>query len=112
MKITPLGLKKSAMRKKVSYEWDIETVDESGEIQDHTSAKRLNEFPLEAIQAAVKTGNLALIRNAWIDYGGGYVELDDKTWAYANESGLALEFDNGIKVPQGYLSEFKAIVGK
>ena len=98
------------MRKKVSYEWDIETVDEFGDIQEHASAKRLNEFPPEDLQLAIKTGNLALIRNTWIDYGDGENgELDDKSWAYVSDGRLSIEFDNGIPVPVKYLTEYQTV---
>ena len=107
MRILPNGLKKIAIRKKTTFEWDIEQADEFGDIQDHSPAKKLSDYPVSEIVPAIKSGNFALVKNVWIDYGDGVTgELDSKAWAYVSEGKLPTEFDDGSQVPLKYANEF------
>lgn len=115
MKIIPNGLKKNAfgMRKKVTYEWVMESVDEHGDIQDSDFGSKLSDFPIDKVLQTIKTSTLALVRNSWIDYGDGENgELDDKSWAYVSDEKLPVEFDNGSPVPMKYLTEYQILVNQ
>lgn len=105
------SIDKFAMRKKTTYEWDIEVVDEYGDIQDNETSVMLNGFSTEKISSAIESGTLVLVKNTWIDYGDGENgELYGKAWAYVSERNLPIEFDDGSKVPAKFINEFRSVV--
>ena len=78
------------MGSKVHYEWDIETLDEHGDItHDHWDELRQAPKPheLEANQ------RLVLVRDVWVDES-----LDDRQWCYPEHS---FEFVNESGQPTG-----------
>ena len=86
------------MRNTIVYEWDIETVDNNGDIQDHHHSDTcfdLIKCPLE------KGERLVLVRNLGNDEDG----LQDRQWAYVDPTGLPDFFDGGAKVPQRFHRE-------
>lgn len=91
------------MRNTVSYEWDYEIMDESGEeIVDHNHRDTLAEFTKEDI-----TGPLVLIRNEGNENAG----LTGRLWAYVYDGKLpeyfsdANEQETGYKVPAKFHTE-------
>jgi len=102
------------MGKQTIYEWDAETVDEHGDIQDHFHADSLKEvlnciknFPLED----GRHYEVVLVRDVWGDDGN----LDERSWAYMNKDntlpeefadvGIEEMVPNGIRVPKRFHKE-------
>jgi hypothetical protein len=86
------------MALKTSYEWDLETVDKNGDIQDHHHSGTcfdLVKYPMEENQ------RLVLVRDRYSDDEG----LQDRQWAYVENNKLPVEFDGGFKVPQRFHKE-------
>ena len=86
------------MRNRVDYEWDIETVDEYDDIQDHHHSDvcfDLIKYPLK------ESERLVLVRDVGNDDDG----LQDRQWAYVDASGLPDFFDGGAKVPKRFHKE-------
>ena len=93
------------MRNTVTYEWDIETVDEHGDIQDHHHSDvcfDLIKYPLK------ESERLVLVRDLGNDEDG----LQDRQWAYVDHTGLPEFFDGGAKVPQRLHKEIKRFIVK
>lgn len=87
------------MRNKVTYEWDLETLDEYGDIQDHDFAERL-------IDLKGKEWRLVLVRDEGNELNG----LANRYWAYVENGKLPECFSNAtnvvnIKVPQRFHKE-------
>jgi hypothetical protein len=82
------------MRYQTSYEWVAETQDEHGDIIDcrhNECLKKLKPKHYEVIGLVKDIGN---------DSEG----LQDRTWAYIDESGkLPTEFEDGTLVPKRFL---------
>lgn len=109
MKIFPIGHLASGLRKKISYEWDIEITDEHGDIQDHEFFKKITEANPQELKNAISKGNFALTKKYWLDYGDGENgELDSQAWAYVRNGQLETSFDDGSSVPQKFIAEFQA----
>jgi hypothetical protein len=98
------------MRYKVSYEWDIEELDEHGDIINHNHADKLKDLP------DVK-GSLVLVRSLGNEYEG----LVDRQWAYVydmygdqylprffSDSGGDTTFE--IEVPKRFHKEFQRFI--
>jgi len=90
------------MKNKVTYEWDVETIDEYGDVQDHFHGSTIKQatmgrWPLE------KNEQLVLIRNV----GNAEDGTIKRSWAYlSTDKYFPAEFDSGHKVPNRYLKEF------
>lgn len=88
----------------VYYEWDIEEVDENGDIQDHDFRDKLKDF---VVKPAIDGDRyqLVLVRNVGDEDEG----LVDRDWAYAIKCDgrwvLPEQFDGGTKVPKRYHEE-------
>lgn len=80
----------------VSYEWDIETSDEHGDIEHDFLDGLAHLPPLEAGQ------ELVLVREMLNEFGS----VEDRQWAYAFDGKLPEVFDGGIKVPKKFAREF------
>jgi len=91
------------MKKTVIYEWDYETVDTDGDIQDHNHRNSLSEFNASDI-----TDTLVLVRNVFDDVNG----LKDRTWAYVKDGKLPEKFKDddeleGTTVPKKFHKELE-----
>jgi len=80
------------------YEWDYETVNSDGDIEDHNHADKLSQFKTSDI-----TDSLVLIR----DLGSEASGLIDRMWAYVKDGKLPEYFSDaigltGYKVPQRF----------
>lgn len=89
------------MAKKVSYEWDRETVDEHGDIQDHNHAEKLRRIIDDE-------GRLVLVRDVWNEFDG----VVEREWAYVVDNNLPEHFSDafqreGAKVPQRFHKELR-----
>jgi hypothetical protein len=87
----------------VYYEWDIEEVDEHGDIQDHDFRDRLKDFGVTPTIG--ERYHLVLVRNTGDEYEG----VVYREWAYAIKSGdrwvLPEWFDGGARVPKRFHEE-------
>ena len=100
---------------KTSYEWDIETTDEHGDITDHNHRDKLREFggsdfPLGPLEV------LVLVRDVWgpasdearEEMGDAdLLDLDQRSWAYITQptGKLPEAFDSGEIVPERFHKE-------
>ncbi len=84
----------------LAYEWDIETVDKFGDIQDHCHAERLNELK----KKLEPNESLVLVVDQWNDEG-----LIERQWAYVENGDLPDEFDGGYKIPKRFRKELDLI---
>lgn len=82
----------------IYYEWDIETVDEHGDIIDHDfiDAPRL---------PAKENERLVLVFNKGDDNEG----LLDRSWAYVIDGKLPEEFENGRRVPKRFHEQLEEL---
>ena len=86
----------------LSYEWDVETTDEHGDVTDHRHSDRITN---DCIGAALDTSGatrLVLVRDKHTARGGL-----DRSWAYVADGKLPEFFGNAYgdpetKVPQRY----------
>ena len=60
------------------YEWDIETLDEYGDIENHDHRDKLSEFPLNHFDGDKARFDLVLVR----DVGSEHEGVTDRLWAY------------------------------
>lgn len=85
----------------LTYEWDIETVDKFGDIQDHCHAERLNEFASFEMKKKLEPNeSLVLVVDQWKDEG-----LIERQLAYVENGNLPDEFDGGYKIPKRFRKE-------
>ena len=88
----------------VSYEWDIEEVDENGDVQDHDCRAHLTDFGISPVIDGERY-QLVLVRNVGNDSDG----LTERDWAYAERHNgrwvLPEHFEGGKPVPQRYHEE-------
>jgi len=88
----------------VCYEWDIEEVDEHGDIQDHDFVDKLKDFGVTPTVDGERY-QLVLVRTTGDDIDGA----DEREWAYAIQRDgrwvLPEEFDGGTRVPKRYHDE-------
>ena len=103
---------------KVSYEWDVETIDLYGDIEDHWFAESAEEalsFLKKDIDKkpiiGFKGQRLVIVR----DEGDGIHGVTDRLWAYVKKDGNLPEFfenaageETRIRVPKKYHAELKA----
>lgn len=100
----------------VRYEWDIELIDEYGDILDHNFSDKLADI-WEDMLIEPKEGyskNLVLVRNKGNDIEG----LLDRHWAYYDPAsktlpetfGDSLNEPTEIKVPKKYHTELNRIL--
>ena len=87
----------------IHYEWDYETIDEHGDIINHTHAAKLADYTKEDI-----TPSLVLIR----DSGNEAEGLQERTWAYVTNGVLPGYFQdaagcNCSKVPAKFHKELE-----
>lgn len=88
---------------KVSYEWDYETVDEHGDVIEHSHADKLSQF-----SEGDKTNTLALVRDVISENNG----LEQRAWAYVKDGALPEYFKDASgselhKVPSRFHKELK-----
>jgi hypothetical protein len=91
---------------KTKYEWDIETVDEHGDVIDHHHADTilgLRIGDLDLLDGEKRL--LVLVRDEWDDREG----LTSRGWAYVENGELPKRFDDGqietFLVPQRFRDE-------
>lgn len=88
----------------VYYEWDIEEVDDNGDIQDHDFRDRIKDFVVLPVIDGERC-QLVLVRNVGDEDSG----VEDRTWAYAEADcsrwKLPATFEDGHKVPKRYHDE-------
>lgn len=94
------------MKKTVIYEWDYETVDVNGDIQEHNHRDSLSEFNASDI-----TDTLVLIRNVFDGING----LENRTWAYVKDGKLPEKFkdddeNEGAMVPKKFHKELEKYI--
>lgn len=101
------------MRNRVSYEWDIETVDEHGDIIDHDHRDKVSDFFFDRVKKAMsgKGCELVLVRDEWDECDS----LVDRSWAYVTDSKLPECFTyandrRGAKVPKAKRNEFERML--
>jgi hypothetical protein len=87
--------------KKTLYEWDLEHLNEDGDIEDHDFADKLEDLPKD------EKGDLVLVRDVFIFEG-----LCDRTWAYVENDTLPEYFKDSYgveceKVPKRFHEEFQ-----
>jgi hypothetical protein len=78
-----------------TYEWDIETTDDHGDVIDHNFADKLKDFP-------EIDGDLVLVK---------YTNSGDRSWAYFTDE-IPTHFENAYgrntgKVPKRFIEEYK-----
>ena len=78
----------------VYYEWDIETVDANGDVQDHNHSASFPGHP-KALNE-----RLVLVRNKCTDG-----DLDHRSWSYVDGGKLPELFDDGSRVPKRFHAE-------
>lgn len=90
------------MHNKIYYEWDYETMDLFGDIEDHNFKDKLNDF-----QQYEVTKSLVLVRDSGNERDG----ITDRVWAYVKNKKLPEYFTDGanekvnIKVPKKFHKE-------
>jgi len=84
---------------KVNYDWDVESYEECGDIEDHHFYTRLSDIrgPIAINE------NLVLVRDIWCEDG----DLLDRAYAYVEDGELSEDFDNGVRVPKRFHKEFQ-----
>jgi hypothetical protein len=95
------------MTDRISYQWDVETVDEHGDIQDHEHGELANLLALfgSDILTGTASQRLVLIRNKWNDIDG----VTDRQFAYIKSGVLPDEFEGGAKIPAAYMKKVLVI---
>ncbi len=91
----------SRVVRQVNYEWDIESLDEYGDIIDH---RHSDVFP------GIPTGDnesLVLVRDTAEGISGepSSFDLKDRTRAYTVDGVLPQTFDDGTMVPMRFFKE-------
>ena len=90
---------------KINYEWDVETVDEFGDIQDHDHSETLRDYHLE-VEAP---NRLVLVRDSYTDYGL------DRSWAYVEDGKLPSHFEDAYgqkirRIPKRFQFEMDRLI--
>ena len=103
------------MRSKVTYEWDMESAYDYGDIIDHHHADKLKDLKcyendphrsFDELDGKPEPAHLrlVLVRDTWDAWDG----LGDREWCYLNEDGTMPDtFDWGAKVPKRFKQEFE-----
>lgn len=89
------------VRSTVAYEWDLETVDKHGDIQDHWHADKVSDLMNEPEPDDGEHYDLVLIREIGNEEDG----VISRSWAYVEAGQLPEEFDSGHKVPSRFQRE-------
>lgn len=95
---------------KVAYEWDRETVDQYGDIIDHSHSDTLEPI-------AEDGGRLVLVRDEYTEADG----VQDRLWAYVDDAGKLPEFFSragtgeddwvtSVRVPQRFHKELARVL--
>lgn len=96
------------MRNKVHYEWDVETMDEHGDVLDHfhcdTAEKALDELDEATAQ---EPRQLVLVR----DEGNEEDGITNRTWAYVKDGQLPIYFQDENFVPVRFHKELQKALG-
>ena len=97
----------------IHYEWDVETVDQYGDIIDHHFSDRLSTMYEEELKDAIQEKTvgdikyrLVLIRNEGDEHEG----VTDRVWAYLDDSHrLPDTFDDrpNMRIPKRFHHELK-----
>jgi len=87
---------KKMIRLSTSYEWDIEEIDEFGDVEEHNFRSKLKDL-LEI------KGDLVLVRTTGSEANG----VDDRQWAYVENGELPETFSDGAKIPEKFRKELK-----
>jgi|TARA_Y100000034_G_C6827289_1_gene373113 hypothetical protein len=96
---------------KTFYEWDVETLDANGDVQDHDHESKLKAH--RQYGAAILSGKrndlrLVLVRDVGSDDDG----VAERAWAYVKDGKLPDEFDDGTPVPQRFHIELNSAYKK
>ena len=92
---------------RVHYEWDIESVDDYGDIIDHDFNDKCPGLPREANERLVLVRNVA---EGLSDEWDASAHIVDRSWAYVEDGALPERFDDGTPVPVRFFTELaKAI---
>lgn len=92
----------------VKYEWDVETLDEFGDILDHDHRDTFKEAIAaeKTTQGFSETTRICLVRDVWDEDNG----IQDRQWAYLEEGKLPEYFEDtggqeANRVPQKFHQE-------
>lgn len=93
------------------YEWDVESVDEHGDIQDHDHCDTLKGYGVTFKPSEVsKSQQLVLVRDVCDQFGS----VEDRTWGYVDIESMTLpEYTKdalgceGFKIPKKFHAELK-----
>ena len=91
------------MQNRISYEWDAESVDEHGDIQDHHAVDTF-AAAMEVVPQGGNFREVVLVRQTWNEVDG----VRDRAWAYYGRECAGLlpeDFDDGHEVPQRFHDE-------
>ena len=86
---------------KISYEWDLETIDENGDIVNHD-----HSYTLKELNKISRNQRLVLV----CDQVDGWGNLTKRSWADVDDDALPQSFDCGRKVPQKFHRELNHVV--
>jgi len=93
------------LTRRTAYEWDLEQMDEHGDIIDHSFQDKCPTEPLPEDNSVA----LVLVKSeaeGYPDDEASY-HMDHRTWAYVTVDGRLPEtFDDGSKVPVRFHKEF------
>lgn len=93
---------------KTFYEWDIETLDEHGDIEDHNHSDKCPGFPSDENKI------LVLIRDTYEwpvndPKRKCSPDLIDRQWAYVENRKLPKQFNGGAKIPIPFREELEKL---
>lgn len=94
------GMRVNRAASKTTYEWDLETVDEYGDVVDHH-----HEDDVSLIIGGMDSPDhaLVLVKDIYDQDG----EARHRAWAYVENGKLPDVFDDGSKMPKRFADEFK-----
>ena len=79
----------------INYEWDCETLDDDGDIEDHDFCERYQDLTI------IEPCDICLVRNVEDESG----MVGERQWAYVKDGKLPSHFDGGAKVPARFHKE-------
>ena len=90
-----------------TYEWDWEIVDkDSDDVYDHAFMNKLSMlYPKH--DRSKHFVRLALVRS----YGNDADGIIGKTWAYFDNDTIPTHFEEGQKIPERYIKEYRNAAG-
>lgn len=91
---------------RTSYEWDLESIDEYGDITDHDWCNKCPGIPPDQ-----KT-RLVLIRDVYQGLAAEFNEsatLRHRAWAYVVDGKLPEKFDDGHPIPKRFHKELEKV---